>query len=122
MTKEQILHKFHENFVRFIDELIEQFPSNNNLHLARVLAKDQIAPWKLIEKYIEFILPIRSLVDNRDESFFLNDNEGFSKLPIKSIMNLRELWLNPSLDEEDKNIIWKWMDLFNVLAEKYKEL
>ena len=30
-----------------------------------------------------------------------------------------QLWTSDKLDEDDRNMIWQWMDLFVTLSEKY---
>lgn len=120
--KDKILHKFHECFIQFIDELIEQFPQEAKLHIVRILVKDTTPPWKLMDKYVTFILPHKDLVDERDESFFLNQNEGFNQLADKNLISLQHLWKSQQVDQEDKEMIWKWFDLFNTLANKFVEL
>ena len=115
--KEQILNKFHGCFIQFVDELIEQFPSEGKLHIVRLLIKDATPPWKLMDKYVTFILPHKNLVVERDDAFFLNDNAGFQQLADKNLISLQGLWKD--MDKEDKDVIWQWFDAFNTLANKF---
>lgn len=120
--KEQVLNKFHGCFIQFVDELIEQFPTEGKLHIVRILVKDATPPWKLMDKYVTFVLPHKEMVDNRDDAFFLNDNAGFQQLADKNLISLQGLWRSNALDKEDKEVIWKWFSVFNTLAEKYSKL
>ena len=118
--KEQILNKFHGCFIQFLDELIEQFPTEGKLHIVRILVKDTTPPWKLMDKYVTFVLPNKDMVDNKDDAFFLNDNAGFQQLADKNLISLQGLWLN--MDNENKDVIWQWFTVFNKLADKFTTL
>jgi len=120
--KGQILHKFHDCFIQFIDELLEQFPQELSLHIARGLIKDECTSELLMRKYIEFVLPQKHLVDIKSDSFFTDDNIGFSQLADKRVLTLKNLWLSEKLDADDRKTIWRWFEVFNTLAERYKKL
>ena len=122
-NKAEIINKFHQYFIRFIDELVEQFPEVTTLHFVRIFLKDRCEPFKLIENYIKYILPEKALIDARDDSFFLHA-QWLDKLTKKGIQisALRDIWLSNHIDNSDKEMIWKWYDVFNVLSLRYKEL
>ena len=42
MSEHQILQAFKTNMISFLDELIDQFPTETGLIVARVFLKDQI--------------------------------------------------------------------------------
>jgi hypothetical protein len=117
-VSEQVLNKFHTCFVDFIEELIEQFPEELKLQVLRVLVKDSTPPWKLMEKYNAYILPHKRSIDSRDDTFFLSDT--FSQLADQKILSLKELWLK--IDDDDKEIIWRWFDVLNTIAMKFNSL
>jgi hypothetical protein len=113
----KILNKFHNSLVNFFDELVEMFPNEQEFILLRILIKDQI-PSTQIMSYFEFALKnkqIMSSIENRDDNFFL-DNLLFSKINKSDIF--KKIWIN-KLNEDDKNIIWKWVDSFMKLTEEY---
>lgn len=122
MNKEQLINKFHSCFLQFIDEFIEQFPTETNLHIIRAMVADVQTSYTLIESYVENILPSKDLIKARDEAFFLDESSGFSNLIDKNLLSLRNLWTCGTLDIDDKNTVWKWFDVFTMLAEKYQEL
>lgn len=120
--KEQLLTKFHQCFIQFVDELVEQFPNEPKLHILRVFLKDNTPPLTLMEKYCTYIIPYKEHIDKRDENFFLSETAGFSKMSDQNLICLKSYWQSDQLDEEDKEVIWKWFSVFNTIALKYSNL
>ena len=61
----------------------------------------------------------RQAVKERNESFFLNcetTNETSEKYKLH---HFKKLWRSGQLDDEDKRVIWQWIDTFIFLADKY---
>jgi|TARA_Y100000389_G_C17411412_1_gene491131 hypothetical protein len=128
MSEEQILQAFKNNTVSFLDELIDQFPSETGLILARVFLKDQIPARTAMSNFLVTIERgggiVKTLVKDRDENFFL-ENNIFScpggSLGTESVNHMRKIWMG-GLDDEDKLTMWKWIDSFIHLATKYQEV
>jgi hypothetical protein len=128
MSEHQILQAFKTNMISFLDELIDQFPTETGLIVARVFLKDQIPVETAMTNFLVTIEKndgaVKALVEKRDEEFFL-ENNIFScpqgSLDISSVNYMRKIWTS-GLDTEDKAIIWKWIDSFILLAEKYQKV
>jgi hypothetical protein len=75
------------------------------------------------------ILPLKNMVNDRDEDFFLNNCELFESLGgggdnvdnKGKINRFKMLWRSPSLDDDDKRVVWEWFDTFIFLSEKYQK-
>ena len=106
-------NKFHVCFSQFIEELSIQFPTEPSLQLVKTIIKD-VDSDELVQKYRSFILPYKDMIEKKDENFFLNSNEWFYKLtsPAK-IFSIKDLWVSETLDDEDKDMIWQWFNVFN---------
>lgn len=121
--KIKVLQEFKSHLVDFFDALIIQFPSNSDLCMLRIFFNNQIDIVKVMNVFIEKLLPLKDIVKKRDCSFFLGDGAGASSLfegVDKTKVNyFKVLWQSESLDEEDRAEIWKWFDLFIHIAEKY---
>jgi len=121
-TSSQISREFHHNLVSFIDELIEQFPREVDFIIGRLIIKDRPSD-TIINMYIREIFPHKESVTNREESFFLENKISIlNGLDSGKVNHFKVLWKSSDLDEEDRDIIWKWFDTFNLLTERYQEV
>jgi len=131
-TVEQVLSIYKQSIVAFMDELIDQFPKETGLILARIFLKDQI-PIEVTMKNFIFKLDknnghLKKMVAEKNEQFFI-DNDIFSiesggdsySLPGGTVNHFRKLWLS-DLDKDDQETMWKWFESFVVLADKYKTI
>ena len=116
----RLLEKFQKNLVRFFDELIEMFPDEKDFILIRILVKDQI-PSTQIMTYFEMVMMNKEIVasiENRDDTFILS-NVLFSKISKSDVF--KNLWLT-RLDNDDKQMIWDWVDSFKSMTTQYMKL
>jgi hypothetical protein len=121
-TKIDLLIKFKNTLVSFIDEIIEQFPQDSDLIICRIYIKDQIPTENLINMFIKYFLPQKQIVANKDEEFFLNGTkEFFEHLNIKSNV-FQKVWLSNVLDDDDRDIIWEWINSIVTIVDKYNNL
>ena len=116
--KEKLLLQFKEQLICFIDELIDQFPEESDFIIMRILIKDQMRIEDIIGKFISEILPNKQDIKDRKNSFFIENNF----LETRNGSLFKTLWESKNIDEDDKKIIWKWMDLFVCIAQKYNKL
>lgn len=114
-----ITSEFHKNLINFLDELIEQFPHNKYFLTARIHVKDVIPITTVINYFIQYILPYKEYIAKRDAEFFMNNSEFYSKFDKDMINDFKKLWRSNQLDKEDRQILWKWIDSFVFLLEKY---
>lgn len=119
-TPQSILHTFKTNLINFMNELIEQFPSETKFIFARMFIKDRMSPEQCMQHFITGVVPMKTYIQNRDEIFFLQTSEITNYESNQHIIqSIRDLWTSSNLDDEDKEIIWNWFDFFINLAEKY---
>lgn len=120
---DKIVLEFRNNVVMFLDELIEQFPSEMDLILARMFVKDRIDPNTIIYSFLKELETIREPVKQRDEKTFLNNELGlFNGLNSQKTNRLKVLWKSSVLDDDDRRVIWEWFDTFIYLAETFQKL
>jgi len=116
----KLLERFQKNIVRFFDELIEMFPNEKDFILIRILVKDQI-PSTQIMSYFEMVMKnkeIISSIEHRDDTFILS-NVLFSKISNSTVF--KNLW-EKHLDNDDKEMIWSWVDCFKLMTTEYMKL
>jgi gluconate kinase len=113
----QILDKFHKCLVLFFDELIDMFPNEKEFIILRILVKDQIPSTQIMSYfvYVHNNEEIITSIQKRDDQFFLK-NILFSKFSKSEIF--KNLWEN-NLDQENKDMIWKWVDAFMKMTKNY---
>lgn len=121
-TQIEILSKFKNSIVAFLDELIEQFPLEGDLVILRIFLSDQVPIMDIMKKFSERALPIKEMVKSRDQSFFIENDVLFSDVNTSKVSYFKELWMSSKLDDEDRDTIWRWFDLFINLAERYSKI
>jgi len=116
-----LMKDFREQLVNFLDEIIEQFPMESDFVLIRMFIKDQVPVHDVLGRFIKDILPLKDYVKRRDESFFLDNQILYIDGNINEdrIDHFKNLWKSDCLDVDDKDTIWKWMDCFIKIANKY---
>ncbi len=76
--------------------------------------------------FVQKILPLKKMVDERNEDFFLNHCSIFEDINNDTQKNkvnkFKKLWRSNCLDEDDRIVIWKWFDSFMFLSEKYQKI
>ena len=122
MADTQILIQFKNSLVSFIDELIESFPQEPDLIILRIFLKDQIPIEDVMNKFI-FIInknngEIKKHITERNDIIFIK-NEIFDSISKSKSINFQKLWLSESLDEDEKNTVWRWVDSFVILSDRY---
>ena len=112
---------FREQFVIFLDELIEQFPQEADIVIVRLFFKDQIPLTTVMDYIVKWLLPCVEKIKNRDEDFFLKNEELFSGISNNKVLHIKKIWESESLNNEDKDVIWDWFDAFSDICVKYQK-
>jgi len=119
-----ILKEFKNNLIAFFDELIEIFPSEPDFIRLRIFFKDQIDIKDVMDTFIYFLNRdnqiIKSSIKDRNETFFF-DTDLFDFLEKQRVYHLKKLWRSPNVDNDFKLTIWKWIDSFVFLSDKYNK-
>lgn len=122
MSELEILIEYKKQIVTFLDELISQFPHEGDLIILRLFISNQIPIKDAMDKFIHKINKndgeLRKYVKERNETFFL-EHSVFDYLGKDKISHFKRLWRSDQLDDDDKNIIWNWIDAFIYLGDKY---
>jgi hypothetical protein len=121
-TAMKILTDFRTNLVAFLDELIEQFPQEGDLVIVRIFICDQVPIVDIMNTFSKRVIPLKDMVKQRNTKFFLENDVLFDQVNTSKVSYFKELWASDKLDEEDRDTIWRWFDLFVSLAERYQKL
>jgi len=117
--KLKLMHEFRTQLIRFMDELIEQFPDEGDFVIIRIFIKDQISVYDVIGRFIQELLPLHTIIHARDSKFFLENDILYHSISSNKVNHFKRLWLSKKLDATDREVIWKWMDLFLHIAKNY---
>jgi hypothetical protein len=123
--------KFKNNMLKFIDELIELCPDRGEFFMVKVFVRDNVPLPEIIERFADIVLPYTAQIKEKNQDFFLTTTAlydsmtGFEYMRENDngkmlIESTRKLW-SEKFDEDDKNACWKWLNLFVILAKKYKD-
>lgn len=112
-----IMNAFKENMTDFFDELIQQYPQEQDLLIMRFFLSEQIPMETLMSQFIRFVLPLRDAVTNRDESFFLERDNIFGSSPKDKVIQFKNLYLG--MGKEDRLVLFVWFDSFVAIADQY---
>jgi len=116
-----------QTFLNQIDNFLDEVKiiSNNNTEIMIFCEQynllKSVNSKLIVEYFIKFVYPFKEKIRDKDESFFLQGG-GQEDLNDKSGLKLRDtltnLWAN-KLDQDKKDIIWKYLLVFCLLGEKY---
>lgn len=122
MSQTEILKEFKTQVLAFFDELIGQFPREGDLVVVRLVLANQIPIKNAMDQFILKLSKnnneLRRMVKERNETFFLEHNI-FQTVSKEQTSNFKKLWISGQLDNDDKEVIWKWIEAFIYLADKY---
>ena len=118
----EILKEFKNSLITFFDELIDQFPEEGDLIIVRIFLKDQMPIENVMTIFINNLnkdeQKLRKMVKDRNEIFFL-ENNVFDTVNKNKVLHFKKLWRSGRLDDDDKKVVWKWIDSFIFLSDKY---
>ena len=96
MSELEILKQFKNTLISFLDELIGQFPTEGELVIFRIFLKDRVSIDHVMNYFVLNILPLKNMVKERDEDFFLNKCDLFENINIssskKKVNHFKKLW------------------------------
>ena len=83
---------------------------------------DQVDIKKVLETFTHYLNKdehkLKEDIKERNDSFLI-ENLTFDYLGNPKLIQFKKIWRSPRLDQEDKKIIWKWIDSFVYLSDKY---
>ena len=122
MSEIDLLIQLKEQLVFFFDELISLLPEEPDLVIVRIFLKDKIPILDVMEYIVQKLVPLKPMIKQKDDNFFINHNILFEKLDDNKVNHFKRLWLSGKLDKENKETIWRWFTSFVFLAEKYQRI
>lgn len=111
MTRVRVSSYFKMNMIKFIDVLIEWFPQETDLIDGKIYLETMCSDKKLIDLFIEFVVPFGDHILNKNEAIFieLKQTEYFGKIV--------SIWSQSS--KEIQEFIWGWFGAFLKISNRY---
>jgi hypothetical protein len=139
MSDVKILLLFKKNLLDFFDDLIQQFPTDMELIVIRTFIQHQAIIDILMKKFLVSLNrnngKVKNMIASRDEKLFLEHNMLFfcdkdtdtkgkndEVITKENANHFKELWLSGQLDEDDKIVMWAWLDRLVQIADNYANL
>lgn len=110
------LKMFKQNFIIFMDELIEQYPQYSEIVIARIAISNEIPIDYVVNFFIENLGPHQSKIEEKNDAFFLNDAGIFKDFNQKIVGDCKKMW--KTFDGENKDTIWEWILCFIKLSKQ----
>ena len=120
-AKQKFAEGFNDWLVKLFRELVKMYPQNKDFKNAKneITILSQSPQYEMIIQYYEeYVSPYRQYLRNRDEQFFLEFDLASTKMEFLNY--LKDLW--KCADNETKETLWKYFQIFDKLSEKYHSL
>ena len=115
----RILQQFKSSLITFVDELISQLAQEPDLVIARIFLNDQVPIKDVMDWFVHQLVTVRGQIKNRDEQYFISNTSLFTRISPGRVNNFKRIWRSGHLDDETREVVWKWIDSFVYLADKY---
>jgi|TARA_B110001450_G_scaffold205878_1_gene195915 hypothetical protein len=122
------LSTFTNYIQEFIDKFCDCYPEDTDLSNFKtyILILKKTNPRKILELFDKYCVKYKTQIKNKDEEFLLTANFIKDKIKIEHIINennsfdiiekIRNYWRE--MDNEMKENIWKYLNLFLMLSTK----
>jgi len=118
MTSE-IIKQFNEILSSFLIQLGPRIGSCYNAKFEQIIKYNSILP---IEQFLVYALPLRDKIKNRDETYFI-DNDNHKEHIADDVNTLNEILrlqnIYSELNEESKKNVWDILQAMLILGEEY---
>ncbi len=122
MSQIELLKQLKTQLISFLDELIEMLPEEADLIIIRIFLKDKLSIEDVMKYVVKQLVPLKQMVEHKDEGFFLNHNILFEEIDSKKVNHFKRIWRSNVFDKDDRETLWAWFKLFISLGEKYQKL
>jgi hypothetical protein len=114
---------FKSQMLKFLDELMIIFPHEPSFIIIRIFVNDKIPVKDVIGRFMLECLPVSRALKERNDKFFIYSDFIYEKyaqdVGEDEINNFKKIWESEVLDDENKDVIWRWLDMFMLISRRY---
>ena len=123
------LKAFTTQIDRFLGDLVVIFPEERQIRMYKnsIEMIKKVNPRKIMEGFTYYIFPYKTQIEEHDERFFMEQNyddiideystdKSSKEDNLVEALALKKLWKN--LDEDKKDIIWKYFEVLIKIVER----
>ena len=125
-TQLDMLVEFKTQFTAFFDELIAQFPREGDLVVMRLYIATQMDIMNTVNSLLHEMNTnngsSRQAIKDHNDEYFIKYKISHETNNKYKLNHFKTLWRSGGLDNEDKQVIWSWIDTFILMADKYGRL
>ena len=125
MNREELTRLFKDRLEAFLNVLIDQFPTEKDLVMLQLIVRGNVIDSDLaLKNFTTIILPHKDMVLKKDEEFFLSKcgsllSGSLVKVKADTVDHFKRIWLSDTLNDEDRESLWRWFKLFLNIAIEY---
>ena len=118
---DKVLNQLHQQVKNLIDDILNVCPEERDLLKIR-LYFDLYPPIDLMDGFIKWVYPWKEQIMTKNEDFFKKNDHIFGPLPSDKVEHLKKRLYDGTFDNQDREVMWKYFQVFITLIEKYKKL
>lgn len=126
-----ILIQFQNSLTSFFDEMIELFPREAGFIKTRIYIKDQADIQELMDVFTYNLNrldttgdsnnnTLKNMIKEKDERSIMDSVVLTEFLSRERMSYYKKFW--NSFANEDKKVVWRWVDSFVSISDKYNKL
>lgn len=123
MNRKKLCIDLRSELIHFVDRIDAIFKDKNvpcdDLIFIRFYVT-KMTPENAMQHVINKMLPWKTHINDRNDTFFDQNKTVFGELPEKKVNFFSDVWKS-SFDTEDKNEVWEFLDAFIAFSEEYKK-
>jgi len=114
-----ICDKFHSNLITFCDEMISLY-GDSAFVVTRVMLP-RISSQFIFGRINKVLPTLQEIVDTRDTSKYNSIKGQFGDMDLAINATIYRID-GDTMSEDDKNVVWEWINSFVMFTKKYNEL
>ncbi len=117
----KVLGQLRDQVLNLLDDLLCICPNESDILLVR-LYFGNVDPELLMKGFIMWVHPWKDYIERRDEKYFEENEHIFGPLAPDKVQHFKEKMKDGTFNEEDKEIIWEYFQVFISLVEQYNKI
>lgn len=116
------LQLLKEQVLNLLNDLMDIFPNENDILFARLFFETQADPQLIMNGFIEWVYPWKKEILEKNEEFFEKSDRIFGPIDSSKLERFKKMWKEGQLDNDEKEAVWKYFQVYIKLIDKYKKL